>query len=195
MESYYDYFGYRDMLLVSDEFFDQVSEGREGTYAYAIGIAPQDTKSLHRLIKACDNDSADTRYMIAGATGDELAKLTDVIGRLSGYFRYAAILLCVFSIFIFCNFISVSVTHRQKDIGILRALGGSGRDVYAIFGVETMFTCFGIFLVSAAGIILAVTIGNRMLQSQMGITTVILHLVLLFFRICDNIFSIIGRFP
>ncbi|MDR0850197.1 MAG: ATP-binding cassette domain-containing protein [Christensenellaceae bacterium] len=51
-------------------------------------------------------------------------------------FRYLALILGIFSTILLFNFVSLSVINKQKEIGILRAIGARGIDVSKIFLIE-----------------------------------------------------------
>ena len=50
---------------------------------------------------------------------------------------YASIVLLVFTVFLIANFIFTSINYRKKEIGILRAIGASKKDISRVFNAET----------------------------------------------------------
>ncbi|MBR5899825.1 MAG: ATP-binding cassette domain-containing protein [Clostridia bacterium] len=57
--------------------------------------------------------------------------------QLSNLFFIVAILLAVFSIFMLFNYISTSILSKRNSIGVLRALGSNGRDIFRMFFTES----------------------------------------------------------
>ncbi len=53
-------------------------------------------------------------------------------------FLYASIVLAVFSVFMFFNYISTSVINKRSTIGILRCLGANGKNILSIFTIESI---------------------------------------------------------
>ncbi len=53
-------------------------------------------------------------------------------------FLYASIVLAVFSVFMFFNYISTSVVNKRSAIGILRCLGANGKNILSIFTIESI---------------------------------------------------------
>ncbi len=53
-------------------------------------------------------------------------------------FRWVALIMGIFSTILLFNFVSLSVVNKQKEIGILRAIGAKGTDVGKIFLIESM---------------------------------------------------------
>ncbi len=68
----------------------------------------------------------------------DFAQLIAILGTV-------AVVLAVFAALLLFNFISASINMKKKDIGILRAVGARGIDVYKIFmveGVAITLLCF-----------------------------------------------------
>lgn len=51
-------------------------------------------------------------------------------------FLYLAILLALFSMFMLFNYISTSIVSKKQSIGVIRALGASGKDIFLMFITE-----------------------------------------------------------
>ena len=82
--------------------------------------------------KADDSKTRLTSYMI-----ESLEMIDGTIKEFSKVFLYVGIVLAVFSILLFSNFISVSISNKKKEIGILRAVGARSIDVFKIFFSES----------------------------------------------------------
>ncbi len=77
----------------------------------------------------------------------------------------AAAVLAVFSALLLFNFISASINAKRKDIGILRAVGARGIDVYKIFMVEGAAITLFCFALGALGALLVCSLINPVLIS------------------------------
>lgn len=53
-------------------------------------------------------------------------------------FLYASIVLALFSVFMFFNYVSTSVVNKRPTIGILRCLGSNGKNILTIFTIESI---------------------------------------------------------
>ena len=53
-------------------------------------------------------------------------------------FLYVALVLAVFSMFMLFNYMSTSISAKKQSVGILRALGSSGKNVFIMFIVESL---------------------------------------------------------
>jgi ABC-type lipoprotein release transport system permease subunit len=74
--------------------------------------------------------------------GNEILKSIDQNGKLitdfTGLVLIIAIVLAVFSVFMLFNYISTSIVSKRRSIGVLRALGSSGKDVFSMFITESL---------------------------------------------------------
>lgn len=122
---------------VSDTFYQNI-QTTMSVYPYSsvlMGLSnsvAKDAAFLQNLKTASDTYTLQNEIeymMINNNNGFVLAKRTFVWFSLS---------FALFSGILFYKFISNSIIHKKKDIGILRALGGSRRDVMKIFLTETL---------------------------------------------------------
>lgn len=67
---------------------------------------------------------------------DTLRLVDEIVDILSNVFLYAGIVLAVFAALLFSNFISVSISYKKKEIGILRAVGVLNSGCLLLFGEE-----------------------------------------------------------
>ncbi|MCD8293970.1 MAG: FtsX-like permease family protein [Clostridia bacterium] len=99
-----------------------------------------------------------------------------VVAVLDIVFLVAGIIFAVFAALLLYSFISVSITDKKKEIGILRALGAKGGDVFKIFFAESGI--IAAVCLAASVILTAVLAGvfNSVLYSLYGIlVTVVVY--------------------
>ena len=53
-------------------------------------------------------------------------------------FLYASIILALFSVFMFFNYISTSIVNKRPTIGVLRCLGSNSKNIFTIFTLESI---------------------------------------------------------
>lgn len=87
-----------------------------------------------------------------------LGMLNEMIETLSEVFLYVGIGFALFAALMLTNFISTSIVFKRREIGILRAVGARGSDVYGIFAIESVIIALINFALStiATGVISAV---------------------------------------
>ena len=78
----------------------------------------------------------------------------------------AAGVLAVFAALLLFSFISASINAKKKDIGILRAVGARGIDVFKIFIVEGVAVTLLCLVLGIAGSVAACAITNALLISE-----------------------------
>lgn len=61
-----------------------------------------------------------------------------MIKQFADLFLYAALVLALFSVFMLFNYISTSIVSKRQTIGVLRALGSGGKDVFRMFMTESL---------------------------------------------------------
>ena len=84
---------------------------------------------------------------------------------LSKIFLYVGIVLAVFAALLLSNFISISISYKKQEIGILRAVGARSFDVFKIFFSESFVIaaiCIAISIV--ASVVLCAGINGLLLS-------------------------------
>lgn len=101
--------------------------------------------------------------------GTLMSSVTDIVDTISyALIAFVAISLVVSSIMI--GVITyISVLERKKEIGILRAIGASKRDVRRVFNAETLIIGFGAGVLGVAVTYLISFIANIIVYNKLGI--------------------------
>ena len=110
----------------------------------------------------------DSRYSISHAVGDALEMVNSMITELSKVFMWIGIVMAVFAALLLSNFISVSISHKKRDIGILRAVGARSSDVFKIFFSESFFIALISIVISMVGCFVACSIINTEIGSALS---------------------------
>ena len=165
-ESLYDL---SSTILVSDALFEEISQGREGTYAYAVTPMPKEKDVIQSLVSWSCDGSAGIRYPIMSAISYELSAMDETFGALATLFRYVSIGMAAFAALMFWNFISSSISQKKKEIGIMRALGARGRDVFLIFFTESFIVAVACFLLGSLLTFGMSFAGNMVIRDTIGI--------------------------
>ena len=145
-----------------------------------IDIYPRDFKSKAAVLEILD---AYNSRMEAEGREEKVISYTDLIGTLMStvteivdmisYVLVAlvAISLVVSSIMI-CVVTYISVLERKKEIGILRAIGASKRNISQVFNAETFIIGFGAGLIGIGLTLLLLIPGNVLIHSLAGSTAI-----------------------
>ena len=93
----------------------------------------------------------DSRFSIGNAEGQSLEMVNLIVEDLSKVFMWAGIALAAFSMLLLSNFIATSISYKKKEIGILRAVGARGADVFKIFYSESFVIALICLVLGIAG--------------------------------------------
>ena len=110
----------------------------------------------------------DTKIKLADSFVYTLEMVDSTLKDLSKVFFYIGLVLAVFAALLFSNFISVSISQKKKDIGILRAVGAKGSDVFKIFFSESAFIAMICIVLSSAASALLCNVLNVSLAENLG---------------------------
>ena len=123
-------------------------------------VIPVDAK-YNYLVSPTDNSSAQISAILSTEKGSEIAIVSSVyqelqmflelIEELEKIFLYVGLGVGLLAAFFLLNFISVSISAKKKDIGILRAVGARGSDVFKIFYAEAFIIAFICFVLASVG--------------------------------------------
>ena len=61
-----------------------------------------------------------------------------IVEQAAELFLYATIALAVFAVFMLYNYISTSISNKQRSVGVLRGLGACGKDIFFAFLTESL---------------------------------------------------------
>ena len=75
---------------------------------------------------------------ISSSTLESIEIWVDLISDLYTIFLYTGLGAALFSMLLFYNFISISINNKRHEIGVLRAVGARGTDVFKIFYSESL---------------------------------------------------------
>lgn len=115
------------------------------------------------------NTETDVFYKMENVLYNSVEMANDMVDTLSTVFLWVGIVLALFASLLLFNFISMSISNKKKEIGILRAVGARGTDVFKIFfsesgiivGICTVLSLIGSFVLT--GVI------NGILKADVGL--------------------------
>lgn len=162
----WDTYSVENIILVSNEFFEKITEGRKGVYAYAVAPMLATKGELEDMVSVCENYGTTTRFPLMNAVSFELNTLDGTFTAVSSTFRYIGVCLSIFSVFMFSNFVSASIGERKRDIGIMRALGASCGDVFLVFFTESIIMAAVNFALSCCLTYITAVVGNYVIKHQ-----------------------------
>lgn len=97
-------------------------------------------KSFSKLESNLDNEEleAGSYYNYTFEYGETVNYIDYIYKFLAKFILIASLVCILFTFLLFSSFIVISISYSKKEIGILRALGATGKDVIKIFGYEAI---------------------------------------------------------
>lgn len=126
-------------------------------------------KDVLKLIGEENKLDNDVYYTLENSLYESIETVNMYAELLSKVFLWVGIALAVFSSLLLFNFISVSISNKKKEIGILRAVGARGIDVFKIFFAESGIIVGICTVLALIGSFVACTILNNVLKNSLGL--------------------------
>ena len=111
----------------------------------------EQTEKYLKMYKNEDFSADSSRVDLMGSFIENIKMVDGLVKSLSKAFLYVGIVLAVFAALLFSNFISVSISQKKREIGILRAVGARSADVFKIFFSESFFIALVCVVLSTIG--------------------------------------------
>jgi len=169
-------FGTQPRFYVSTGAYDTVVESptqgvTQRVYPQVTVVAedPTQTQAVKdRANEYLDSDASDARqlapesYAVNARTNDDIVeRIRNVVNRLTQFVTGIAVISLIVGAIGIANIMLVSVRERTKQIGIMKAVGATNRDVLQLFLVESVLlgllgTLIGVPLGAAGGLVATV---------------------------------------
>ncbi len=144
-----------------------------GAYSFVIAPMPTDYSTVAKLVEISYDESAGLKFELQNMVMDTLDDFNEFIEIGALVFLWVGVGFAVFSALMLMNFISVSISYKRREIGILRAVGARSSDVFKIFFSEAAIIALINYVLSVAVTVAAVIVTNTLLRNE-GINVTIL---------------------
>ncbi len=179
-----------DSRLISDT---------DGIYSYAVGSMPKEREEVRNLVSYSYREGAPVRYELMNSVTFELDAVNEVFQVLARVFVWIGVGFAVFASIMLANFISTSISYKKQEIGILRAIGSRGNDVFRIFFSESFVIAMINFALSSLGVFTATVLINVLVRKELGILITVvsfgLRQLLLLFVVSVGVALLASFFP
>jgi ABC-type antimicrobial peptide transport system permease subunit len=161
----------KSALSYCTEYTSNYVQPKDAIYRYA--FAPYDgsgelADNLLSVYSTKDFDANDTKIQLVGGIFNGLEFVDEMIENLSKIFLIAGGVIAVFACLLLSNFISMSISNKKREIGILRAVGARGSDVFKIFFSESFTITLICTVISIATSIGVCIILNQEVNDSLG---------------------------
>lgn len=161
-------------VVCSDSIYNELTEGTDKIYDFAVGAMPEEKSAVHSLVAYCYNEDSGVRYAIQNSVTFQLDSINDGLKTLSKYFLWIGVGFAVFAAMMLSNFIGTSISYKKQEIGILRAIGSRSNDVFRIFFSESFIIAMINFVLSATGVFIVTTVINSIIRNDAGVLVTVL---------------------
>ncbi len=168
---------YNDFLRFAEENeygYEVVAPHTPGMYAFAIAPMPTDRAQIETLVNLSYDTESPLIFKMQNPVMDTLENFNDFIEMGAKIFMWVGVGFAVFSALMLMNFISISISYKKREIGILRAVGAKSSDVYKIFFSESAIIALINYVLSLATTIAATAIFNSLVRKE-GINVTLLN--------------------
>ncbi len=168
-----------------------------GKYGLVIGKKPSEHAGLEALVNMHMDENSEFVFRIESDVMETLDTVNEFIVILDKVFLGVGIFFALFASLMMFNFISVSITNKKREIGILRAVGARSRDVFLIFFTEAFFIAIVNFILSTVLSFAGILAINIIIRESLGFNLTLfsfdLRQILLLFAV-SMVVAIISSF-
>ena len=150
------------------------AEHAAGIWAFAIAPMPSDNAAIQKLVEMSYDETGDLNFGLQNQVMNTLDTFNDFIETGAKIFLYVGIGFAAFSALLLMNFISISISYKKREIGILRAVGARSSDVFKIFFSEAFIIAFINYVLAVAAAVTAIFFINRWMRNS-GINVTLLN--------------------
>lgn len=149
----------------------------DGIYEGAVVYHGVDKTALNKFLnlkyRATKNYSGD-HYEIRNGVINAVASVGFVLEIMRSVFTVIGVIFAVFAALLLINFITLSVSFKKQEIGILRAIGARGFDVASIFMNEAAIIAAINYILAVTATIVATILLNNRFSRELRIDLVVL---------------------
>lgn len=161
-------------LIVSQNYYDTELLPIAQGYDYVITKLGSNDSANKKLVKYCETVHRNTKFTVQNGSTVILDNFGSTIIIMAQVFLYVGIGFAVFASLLLMSFISTSISYKRREIGILRALGARGSDVFGIFFNESLIIAFINFVLASIATVVTCVIINSVIISKLGLNITLL---------------------
>ncbi len=166
----------RNAAVFSKSVFNKLGIDENARYKTVLSDMPVKRKDITDIVSySIHSDDGAKKYVIMNSVSSMLDTISSAIRTTSKVFLVVGIIFAVFASIMLMNFIATSIANKKREIGILRAVGARGTDVFRIFFHESLMIALVNWLISVVATGLVVTFINQMIRNKYNLLVTILH--------------------
>ena len=148
------------------------SLSEDAIYKYIIVPVSGNNHALRTLLENEQkiNETDDTLYTVSSVVTYQIDAVEYVMSMLELIFLIVGVVMALLAMLLLFNFISVSISNKKKEIGILRAVGARGADVFKIFFSEAAIIGLVCYVLSVIACFILCTVMNNIVATMLPVT-------------------------
>ncbi len=167
--------GGSNYAVLADGAADTLGLQRDGLYTTAVGAMPTEREKIENIVRfSVETADGGVAFPLGNNVSYVLAQIDSILMELADVFLYIGIAFAVFSALMLMNFISSSISAKKHEIGILRAVGARGSDVFGIFFNESMIIALINWVISTLFVFLSVVGINYFFRTEFNLAITVL---------------------
>lgn len=144
-----------------------------GIWAFAVAPMPKNSAEVEKLVRL-NYEENDLQFSLQNQVMNTLDNFNDFIETGAKIFLWVGVGFAVFSGLLLMNFITISISYKKREIGILRAVGARSSDVFKIFFSESLIIALINYVLAVAATLTAIFFINRWMRGE-GINVTLLN--------------------
>lgn len=166
----------RNAVILSKSVFNKLGINENAKYKTILSDMPSKRSEVTDIVRySIQSDDGTEKYVLMNSVSSMLDTVSSVIRTASKVFLVVGIIFAVFASIMLMNFIATSIANKKREIGILRAVGARGADVFRIFFHESLMIALINWMVSIIATGLVVTFINHTIRNEYKLLVTILH--------------------
>ena len=130
----------------------------------------EEIEKLWNIYGSKDYREDNSKFLLTSYVTYNLLEVDFMVNELSTILFYVGLVLAIFAIILFSNFIAVSISNKKKEIGILRAVGARSIDVFKIFFSESFVITVICLVVSIIGCVIISNFVNETISTLIPVS-------------------------
>ena len=159
---------YENYIIINDNLYNDYAKYLTDGYNFLLINTKGNEESLRLLIEENYNLTGTSHYVLTNSVSDSIEMFNSLVSNLTDILLYVGIGFAVFAALLLMNFISISITNKKQEIGILRAVGAKASDVFKIFFSEAFIIAFINFILALIATMVASYFINNELVEALG---------------------------
>lgn len=164
---------YNNYVVGSQDVVEYANNYFSGVSLFATSLNGSNDEHLIKSLETYDENNI--RFTIQNSSTSTFDMFENIILTSSTVFFYVAIAFAVFASLLLMNFISTSIAHKKREIGVLRALGARGGDIFGIFLNESTIISLINFALSSIATYIICKVTNALIIRKLGANLVLLN--------------------